>query len=65
MREDRGVTERWGAWREGAARFADPAIAGIVLVLSLMPLLYARECGCDEAPTWGFALVVAQAVPLV
>lgn len=65
VRQDRGVTDRWGAWRDGASRFADPVIAGIVLVLSLLPLMYARQCGCDEAPLWGFVLVGGQALPLV
>jgi signal transduction histidine kinase len=44
---------------------ADLAIAAAVLLLSLLPLLYAKDCGCDPAPTWGFVLVVAQAVPLI
>ena len=53
------------AWRNRLQPFADVAIAAAVLLLSLLPLLSAGDCGCEEIPAWGFALVVAQSVALV
>jgi len=52
-------------WRERLEPFADLAIAGAVLMLSLLPLRYKDGCGCGEVPVWGYVLVVGQAVPLV
>jgi signal transduction histidine kinase len=43
---------------------ADPALAVATLVLSLLPLLAARDCGCDPAPTWAFVLVAVECAPL-
>jgi signal transduction histidine kinase len=52
-------------WRRRLEPLADPVIALAVLVLSLLPLLRAQDCGCRTVPTWGYALVGAQCVPLV
>jgi signal transduction histidine kinase len=52
-------------WRRRFEPLADPMIAVAVLVLSLLPLLRARDCGCRTVPAWGYALVVAECVPLV
>jgi hypothetical protein len=52
-------------WRARLEPFADLAIAGAVLMLSLLPLLTNDKCDCDEVPAWGFAIVVGAAVPLV
>jgi len=53
--------------REWATRLeplADPALAAAAFVLSVLPLLSARDCGCDPAPTWAFVLVAAECLPL-
>ena len=52
-------------WRWRLEPFADLAVAVLAVLLSMLPLFYARDCGCDPTPAWGFVLVVAQAVPLV
>jgi signal transduction histidine kinase len=44
------------------ATLADPALALVILVVSLQPLL--RE-GKGPIPAWGYVLVVAQCLPLV
>ncbi len=54
--------------RRALARYPlllDAVVAAAVLALSLPPLVNARSCGCDPAPTWGFGLVVLQAVLLL
>jgi signal transduction histidine kinase len=53
------------AWRQRLSPLADPALAGVVFVLSLLPLIRATPCGCDPTPAWGFVLVAAQCLPLV
>jgi hypothetical protein len=53
------------SWHRRLEPLVDLAIAGAVLVLSLLPLLRAQDCGCEPTPSWGFALAAAQAVPLV
>lgn len=44
--------------------WADPALALLVLGMSLQPMLKAEDCGCEPVPLWGYLLVVAQCVPL-
>lgn len=43
-------------------RFADPALAAAVLVVSLQPLF---RTGKGPIPSWGYVLVVAMCLPLV
>lgn len=43
----------------------DALLAVLVLVVTLQPLLRAAGCGCAAVPWWGYALVVAECLPLV
>ncbi|HZG97977.1 MAG TPA: sensor histidine kinase [Nocardioidaceae bacterium] len=52
------------AWRTWLEPVVDVGVAAAVLLLSLLPLLSADGCGC-VVPGWAWAVVVAQAVPLV
>ncbi|MGH3506049.1 MAG: histidine kinase dimerization/phosphoacceptor domain-containing protein, partial [Nocardioidaceae bacterium] len=54
----RGFVQRW-EWA------ADAAIAAIVLLMLLQPLLGDADCDCEPIAWWGYALVVVQALPLV
>ena len=55
--------------RAAAARHptaADAALALVVLLATLLPLLeYAPGCGCPPLPSWGYAVVLAECLPLV
>jgi signal transduction histidine kinase len=51
-------------WRTRLEPLADVAVAAAVLLLSLLPLLSADDCGC-EVPSWAYGLVAAQSLPLV
>jgi signal transduction histidine kinase len=50
--------QRWG-WA------TDIAIALLVLLMLLQPLVSNADCDCDPGVWWAYALVVVQAVPLV
>jgi signal transduction histidine kinase len=54
-----------GRWRTRLDRVTDPIIAVTVLALSLLPLNHSAGCHCPPTPAWAYALVAAQAVPLV
>ncbi|WP_409329584.1 sensor histidine kinase [Trujillonella humicola] len=43
----------------------DALLAVVVLTVSLQPLLRPASCGCPPTPWWGWAVVVAQCLPLV
>ena len=58
------VTSGIRAWARRLEPFADPALAVAAFALSVLPLLQARDCGCDPAPTWAFVLVAVQCLPL-
>jgi signal transduction histidine kinase len=62
-----GPPSRWagvsGWWRTHPL-LADALLVLLVLAVSLQPLFSAVECGCDPVPPWGYALVVAQCLPL-
>lgn len=58
------MTSDLRAWASRLEPLADPALAAAAFVLSLLPLLQARDCGCDPAPTWAFLLVLASCLPL-
>ena len=52
------------AWQPRLAQIADVAVAAAVLLLSLLPLLSADDCGC-QVPGWAYGVVVAQSLALV
>jgi signal transduction histidine kinase len=53
------------AWRRRLEPLTDPVIALLVLLLSVLPLIQAQRCGCDDGvPGWGYLLVLAQCLPL-
>lgn len=54
----RAAFQRWG-------RATDTAIACLVLLMLLQPLVSNADCDCDPGVWWAYALVVVQAVPLV
>ena len=58
------VTSDIRAWARRLEPLADPALAVAAFALSVLPLLQARDCGCDPAPTWAFILVAVQCLPL-
>ena len=63
--DDGAVSIDVGRWRTRLDRVTDPVIAVAVFGLSLLPLLHEIRCGCPRAPAWAYALVAAQAAPLV
>ena len=53
------------AWRRRLEPLLDPFVALAVCVLSLLPLLRARDaCACPPVEWWAWALVLAEAAPL-
>jgi len=52
------------AWRTPVEPIVDVAVAAAVLLLSLLPLLSADDCGCD-VPGWAHIVVAAQSLALV
>jgi signal transduction histidine kinase len=58
------VTTDLRVWAKRLEPRADPALAVAAFALSVLPLLQARDCGCDPAPTWAFLLMGASCLPL-
>jgi signal transduction histidine kinase len=59
------VPPRLFAWRRRLEPLSDPLVALTVLVLTVLPLIRAQQCGCAEVPGWAYLLVLAQCAPLV
>jgi signal transduction histidine kinase len=59
------VADAGSRWRRRLEPWADVAVALAVLTLSLFPVIRAEECDCEHVPTWLYALVVAESLPLM
>jgi signal transduction histidine kinase len=53
-----------GVWARRLEPLADPALAAAAFALSVLPLVKAHDCGCDNAPTWAYLLMLASCLPL-
>ena len=60
-----GSLGRWSGWWREHPLAVDAVLALLVLAMTVQPLLRAEACGCAPTPNWGYALVVAECLPLV
>jgi signal transduction histidine kinase len=52
-------------WAGRLEPLGDPALAAAAFALSVLPLVQAHDCACDNAPTWAYLLMLASCLPLV
>ena len=60
-----GSLGRWSGWWREHPLAVDAVLALLVFAVTLQPLVRAQACGCAPTPAWGYALVVAECLPLV
>ena len=60
-----GLPDDWRRQWADHPRVVDALLALVVLTVSLQPLLAEVGCGCEATSPWGYAVVVAECLPLV